>query len=165
MTARVDFGGYVPGAIGRIAELHGTHYAQSHGFGLYFEAKVARDLAEFLLRFDPARDFFRTVLADGQVVGSIAINGGRSGRAAHLRWFILAPEARGGGVGRRLLSEAVEFCRTRGFESVYLWTLAGLEPAGRLYREAGFSLAEEKLGTQWGKEIAEERLEMKFALA
>jgi len=33
--------GYVPGCIGRVAELHGTYYAENWGFGRYFEAKVA----------------------------------------------------------------------------------------------------------------------------
>ncbi len=33
--------GYVPGAIGRVAELHGTYYHAHWGFGLFFEAKVA----------------------------------------------------------------------------------------------------------------------------
>lgn len=33
--------GYIPGSIGRIAELHGTYYHDHWGFGLYFEAMVA----------------------------------------------------------------------------------------------------------------------------
>lgn len=160
MSEGFEVGGYEPGALGRIAELHGSLYAQSHGFGLYFEAKVARELAEFLQRFDPARDFFRTVRIGSRVAGSIAIDGGPAGETGHLRWFILAPEARGHGLGRRLLNDAVAFCRATGFTRVYLWTLAGLEPAGRLYRDAGFTLAEEALGEQWGRKIVEQRLEL-----
>ncbi len=40
----------MPGAIGRITELHGTDYQQHTGFGLYFESKVACELSEFLRR-------------------------------------------------------------------------------------------------------------------
>jgi hypothetical protein len=48
--------GYVPGSIGRISELHGTYYHEHWGFGVYFEAKVATELSEFLRRYDGNRD-------------------------------------------------------------------------------------------------------------
>ena len=38
--------GYVPGAIGRIAELHGVCYHDEWGFDLFFEAKMATELAD-----------------------------------------------------------------------------------------------------------------------
>jgi GNAT superfamily N-acetyltransferase len=95
-------------------------------------------------------------------LGSIAIDGGPTGSDAHLRCFIVDPAARGRGFGRRLLDEALAFCRERGFERVYLWTLAGLEPAGQLYRQAGFTLVEEVQGDQWGKSVMEQRLELRL---
>jgi hypothetical protein len=48
--------GYVPGSIGRISELHNTYYHDHWRFGVYFEAKVAAELSEFLTRFDEKRD-------------------------------------------------------------------------------------------------------------
>ena len=54
--------GYVPGAIGRVAQLHGRYYHEHWGFGLYFEAKVATELADFLGRYDAGRDGFWTQL-------------------------------------------------------------------------------------------------------
>jgi len=53
---RVDIKGYVPGAIGRIAELHAVYYHQVRGFGKFFEAKVAAELSEFVGRLDENRD-------------------------------------------------------------------------------------------------------------
>src|SRR5260370_1114449 len=50
--------GYIPGAIGRVVELHATYYAQQWSFGLFFEAKVATNLASFLSRFDEKHDGF-----------------------------------------------------------------------------------------------------------
>lgn len=161
----VEFGGYFPGALGQVAALHAVHYAKSHGLGLFLEARIARDMGDLLLRFDPARDFYRTVRSGNRLLGSIAIDGGRAGGDAHLRCFIVDPAARGRGFGRRLLDEALAFCRDRGFERVYLWTLAGLEPAGRLYRDVGFTLAEEVLGDQWGKSVVEQRLKMRLGRA
>ena len=50
--------GYVPGSIGRIAELHGTYYHENWGFGVFFEAKVASELAEFMGRYNDEQDGF-----------------------------------------------------------------------------------------------------------
>ena len=96
--------GYTPGSIGRVAELHGTYYSRHAGFGLYFEAKMAAELAGFLGRFDVERDGFWTVSHSGRIEGSIAIDGllGHD-TGAVLRWFIVSDELRGTGLGTRLL--------------------------------------------------------------
>ena len=43
------FTGYLPGAIGRIVELHANYYSLNWGFGLFFEARVAKEMSEFLI--------------------------------------------------------------------------------------------------------------------
>lgn len=156
--------GYVPGAIGRVAELHARYYSAHWGFGLFFEARVAAGLAEFLQRLNPERDGFWTVCRGGRVLGALAIDGlgakgGSSavGSGAHLRWFILAEELRGQGLGDRLMREAVGFCRRCGYPSVFLWTFQGLSAARRLYEKHGFRLAEEREGSQWGTVVLEQR--------
>ena len=158
--------GYVPGSIGRVAELHGTYYSRAWGFGLYFEAKVATELAAFLGRTDAACDGFWTVSRAGRVEGSIAIDGSRARgadhAAAHLRWFIVSDALRGTGVGSRLLEAAVGFCRGRGFPGVSLWTFEGLDAARHLYERAGFRLAEQRRGAQWGVEVNEQRFELRL---
>ncbi len=70
--------GYQPGAIGRIAELHGTYYADHWDFGLYFEAKVANELSEFLLRYDEKKDGIWLARRDGRIEGGIVIDGQRA---------------------------------------------------------------------------------------
>ncbi len=153
---------WTPGAIGDIAALHARTYAASHGFGAFFEAKVARELGDFLLRLDPARDLFRCALADGRVVGSIALDCGEDPDSAHLRWFILDPALRGRGLGRRWLAEAVDQARRVGVPEVYLWTLSGLDAAARLYADAGFVLDREVTADQWGRPVVERRLVLRF---
>jgi hypothetical protein len=54
----VRLSGYIPGAIGRIAELHGTYYYKHWGFDLFFESKVAIELSEFLQRLHEVHDGF-----------------------------------------------------------------------------------------------------------
>ncbi len=149
---------WAPGAIGDIAALHARTYAASHGFGAYFEAKVARELGDFLLRLDPARDLFRCAVGDGRVLGSIALDCGEDPASAHLRWFIMDPALRGRGLGRRWLDEAIGRARLVAMPEVHLWTLAGLDAAAHLYGAAGFVLDREVTAEQWGRSVTERRL-------
>lgn len=154
--------GYVPGCIGRIAELHASYYHRTAGFGLAFESKVARELADFCERYVAGRDGLWLALADGRIEGSIVIDGSHAASdGAHLRWFIVSDAVRGRGVGGRLLDSAMEFCRARGYERVYLWTFEGLDAARYLYERAGFRLAQQQRGRQWGTEVNEQRFELR----
>ncbi len=150
--------GYLPGAIGRVAEMHGRYYARTHGFGRFFEARVAGDMATFSARLDRPFNGLWLALDNGEIVGSVAVDGEDLGPGVgHLRWFILDDATRGAGVGRRLLAEAVSFCDRQHFSHVDLWTLRGLDAARKLYEDFGFTLAEEFVGEQWGKPITEQR--------
>ena len=154
-------GGLVPGAIGRVVELHGTYYYTHWGFGSFFEAKVAGELAKFIGRYDERRDGFWTAWVDGRVEGSITIDGIHAAHeGAHLRWFILSEAVRGKGVGNRLMGTAVDFCRNNRYDRVYLWTFEGLHAARHLYEKAGFALIEQYHGVQWGTRVNEQRFEL-----
>jgi GNAT superfamily N-acetyltransferase len=152
--------GYVPGAIGRIAELHGTYYASHWGFGLFFEAKVARELSAFLETHDARRDALWTATVDGRVEGGIVIDGAHAaGEGAHLRWFILSDTLHGKGVGRQLINRAVDFCIEKKYRKIVLWTFEGLDTARHLYESVGFRLACQQKGAQWGTEVNEQMFE------
>jgi GNAT superfamily N-acetyltransferase len=152
--------GYVPGSLGRVAELHGTYYHNHWGFGLFFEAKVANELSGFLKRYDESSDGFWTVSADDRVEGSIAIDGIHAeSEGAHLRWFIMSDALRGKGMGKGLIHTAISFCRSKGYKKIYLWTFEGLNAARHLYEKEGFRLVEEHRGAQWGTEVNEQRFE------
>ncbi|WP_298830691.1 GNAT family N-acetyltransferase [uncultured Piscinibacter sp.] len=149
--------GYRPGCIGRVVEMHAAYCARVAGFGLPFEAKVAAELAEFCLRFAPARDGLWLAHDDRAIHGSVAIDASHEPPGqAHLRWLITSDEARGHGVGSRLLGEAMAFCRARGHDSVYLWTFDQLHAARHLYEKHGFRLSRTQRGSQWGREVNEQ---------
>lgn len=153
--------GYVPGAIGRITELHATYYSKHWRFGLYFESKVATELSEFMSRFDEARDGFWVAKVGDEIVGSVAIDGSEAKtRAARLRWFIVAPEHQGSGMGHLLLREAVDFCKKASFRRIYLFSFAGLDAARHLYEKFGFILCEELEDNTWGKTVTEQTFEL-----
>ena len=127
--------GYVPGSIGRIAELHATYYSAAVGFGAPFEAKVATELAQFCLGYQSGRDGLWLVQQDGVIHGSVAIDGSHHDESgAHLRWFITSDALRGQGAGSQLLAAALAFCDARRYTTVYLWTFDGLRAARHLYK-------------------------------
>ncbi|MCF8104401.1 MAG: GNAT family N-acetyltransferase [Desulfohalobiaceae bacterium] len=153
--------GYRPGAIGRVVELHGRYYHQNWNFGLFFEGKVARDLSEFMDRYDEGRDGFWIADRNGRLEGSIAIDGVQAReQGAHLRWFIVSAALQGQGLGNRLLDEAMAFCKNMGYGRVYLWTFEGLQAARHLYEKAGFKLKEQYQGRGWGRQVNEQHFEL-----
>ncbi len=81
---------------------------------------------------------------------------------AQLRWLILHPDLQGCGIGRRLVEGALDFCRTRQYGSVFLWTIDFLGAALKLYTSAGFRLTETKTHRIWGRELTEERYELRL---
>jgi len=144
----IELTGYVPGAIGRVTELQATYYHTHWQLGLYFEAKAATELSAFLNRFDPTRDGAWFARIKGEIVGAIFIDGSDAeGEGARLRWFIVAPEYQGCGLGNRLMQEAVSFCRKAGYKRVYLTTFSGLNTARHLYEKFGFRLYHEEDGS------------------
>lgn len=150
--------GYQPGAIGRIAQMHGEYYARHHDFGAFFEGKVASGVAEFATRLSSPVNQIWLAMREGKIVGSVAIDGEDLGQQqAHLRWFILDDSCRGTGIGRRLLSEAMAFCDSGQFSDVQLWTFKGLDAARKLYESFGFTLTREWQGDQWGKMMTEQQ--------
>lgn len=156
--SQIEIQGYVPGAIGRIAELHGRYYSREWGFGKFFEAKVAAELAEFVSRLDKSQDGLWTVCLENRVQGAIAIDGIKARTdAAHLRWFILSTDLKGRGLGNQLIGRALGFCREKAYKKVFLWTFQGLDTARHLYEKHGFNLAEENKGSQWGTTVIEQK--------
>ncbi|MEH3062363.1 MAG: helix-turn-helix domain-containing GNAT family N-acetyltransferase [Methylobacterium radiotolerans] len=149
--------GYRAGALGRCAEMHARYYAREAGFGASFEALVASGLAEFSGRLDRSCNRLFLALQERRIVGTVAIDGEDMGPGiAHLRWFIVDDGVQGSGVGKGLLSAALEFCEAQGFEAIHLWTFRGLHAARHLYEARGFVLTEERLGRQWNAEVMEQ---------
>lgn len=155
--------GYVPGILGRITQLHAEYYSKHWGFGLFFESRVATDLAQFLERYDEARDGIWSASKNGHIVASIVIDGLHAAdQGAHLRWLIVSDDVRGHGLGSTLLSTALDFCRTKNYSRVHLHTFEGLDAARRLYEANGFTLLEQHKGMQWGTEVNEQTFALKL---
>ncbi len=151
-----------PGDLGEIIRLHGRVYAQEYGLGATFEQYVAAPLIEFL-RAPSEREHLWIAEIKDQIVGSIAIVAD-SDDVAQLRWFLVHPLSRGNGLGQMLLQEALAFCRSAGYRSVFLWTISNLTTAARKYHRAGFRKTESKAGNRWGVDVVEEKYELDLSL-
>lgn len=157
----VEWRGYEPGVIGKIIELHATYYHTYWGFDVSFETQEARELADFMSRFNPKTDCLWAAYLDGAFAGSIAIDGlKKDTEGARLRWLIVEPSFQGRGIGQELIRKAIDFCRAAGHEKVFLLTFKGLEAARHLYEQAGFVLTHEYGADQWGSTIKEQKYEL-----
>lgn len=151
--------GLEPGDIGYIIYLHGVLYAQEYALDKTFEGDVAIRMGEFARIYDPRKDYFAVAELDGKIVGSIVING-LSEETAQLRWFLVHPDARGRGLGHKLIDGALAFCRERGFKKVNLWTISELKAAAHLYRQAGFTVTRDETHEIWGAPRTEQEYEL-----
>lgn len=146
-----------PGDIGRIVYLHGTLYPE-RGWDHTFEAYVAVPLGEFASRSNP-REKVWLVDVDEQLEGSLAIVEA-SETEAQLRWLLLTPRLRGRGIGRKIVEEAIAFCRASGYASLFLWTVEGLDASAALYASLGFRLVRSEPRELWGAHVVEQRYEL-----
>lgn len=132
--------GYRPGAIGRIAELHGRYYADAWGSGAAFEIQIARALCVFFEE-DRGDRLFLTAHAADRLIGSFAVLVTQPGRA-QVRFVIVDPAYQGRRAGRAMLDAAFDWCRNRGIVTLFLWTAEGLPASRTMYERAGFRVVE-----------------------
>ena len=161
MSSEIKIQGYYPGVVGKITEIHAVYYHEQWGFDASFETQVGRELSIFIGEFDENRDGLWVATAGGKFVGSVAIDGHNArAEGARLRWFIVAPEFQNAGLGKKLISCAVEFCKKMQYPKIFLWTFEGLNAARRLYEARNFRLSEAHEVLQWGQQITEQKFEL-----
>ncbi|MBY8992610.1 MAG: GNAT family N-acetyltransferase, partial [Candidatus Lokiarchaeota archaeon] len=124
-----------------------------------FEAYVAKYMSEFIENYDANNEHLWIVEKDTDIVGSIAIVK-VDDEIAQLRWFLVEPYARNKGIGTKLIYEALNFCRNKGYQKVVLGTISELKTARKIYIKNGFQLIESKTHRIWGRDLTEENWEL-----
>jgi GNAT superfamily N-acetyltransferase len=152
---RITLRQHRPGDMGRVVHRHGALYAQEYGWDERFEALVAGIVAKFVQHFDPLRERCWIAELDGKPVGSVFLV--KQGKAtAKLRLLLVEPEARGLGIGRRLVQECMRFAREKGYRRLVLWTQSNLDAARAIYRSAGFSRVRTEKHASFGVKLTGE---------
>jgi GNAT superfamily N-acetyltransferase len=137
--APVQLRSHRPGDIGWITHRHGALYAQEYGWDEKIEALVAGIAAKFVENFDPAREHCWIAEQDGNILGSVMLVK-KTAAIGKLRLLYVEPDARGLGVGSRLVRECIRFAEDVGYRKLTLWTNSMLLAARRLYEREGFRL-------------------------
>ena len=154
--------GYRPGFLARSLQMHMDFYHPMVAWGRAFETSLARDFGLIIDRLstnpndqiwaavrEPVmpggkEEIVGTILLDAHCIGLVDAEGlGQSG-VAHIRGFIVDEDARGLGVGKKLMDALMQFVIQRGFEKVVLYTMGALTAAVHLYRSHGFEVEEDR---------------------
>jgi GNAT superfamily N-acetyltransferase len=142
-----------------LVERHQTLYAADEGFDDTFGPLVRDILDAFVADHDPSCEAGWIAEEAGRPLGSIFCVR-TDAETAKLRLFLLVPEARGKGLGRRLLNTCLGFARSRGYRRMALWTHESHEAACALYARSGFRLTRSVPVHSFGVDLVEQSWEI-----
>jgi ribosomal protein S18 acetylase RimI-like enzyme len=86
----------------------------------------------------------------------------QSARVAKLRLLIVDPEARGLGLGKRLVKACIGFARAAGYRKLVLWTQSELAAARAIYEKLGFRKVRSEPHRSFGKRLTGEYWALKL---
>jgi DNA-binding MarR family transcriptional regulator/GNAT superfamily N-acetyltransferase len=146
------------GDYGWVVERHGALYGAEYGFDARFEGDVAAIVAGYVANYRPGLERAWIAARDGVRCGSAFVV--RDDDAtARLRLLFLEPDARGSGLGRRLVRACIDFARAAGYTTMVLWTHSILTAARAIYQSEGFVLTETAENAAWGPVLTSETWE------
>ena len=159
------------GDIGWVIGRHGALYAREYAWDWRFEALVARIAADFVDRFDAAREACWIAERSGSNVGCVFLVQARDETKDHavvegtaqLRMLLVEPSARGLRIGARLVDECERFARARGYHRIVLWTHSILTAARAIYRRAGYAMTDSEPHESFGHPLVGETWELTLA--
>lgn len=134
---------------------HGVLYTQEAGFDASFEALVAEIVADFVETHDPSCERGWIAERAGQRLGCIFCVR-LDGATAKLRLFLVEPETRGTGLGKRLLDTCLGFAKDCGYARLTLWTHESHRAACALYRARGFGCISSIPVRSFGQDLVEQ---------
>ncbi|WP_170759198.1 GNAT family N-acetyltransferase [Ruegeria lacuscaerulensis] len=138
-----------------LVEQHGRLYERDEGFDASFAKLVRRILDGYVSSHDPAREGGWIAERAGERLGSIFCVA-LDDQTAKLRLFLLVPEVRGLGLGKRMLDTCMDFARGAGFTEMKLWTHESHRAACGLYKATGWQLTESRDVHSFGVDLVEQ---------
>lgn len=135
-----------------LVDKHRVIYAHTDGFDDSFGDLVENVLDGFLAAHDPRHEHGWIAEKQGQRLGSIFCVR-LDERTAQLRLFLLVPEARGKGLGLRMLRHCMWFAQAHGYSAMRLWTHQSHKAACALYKAQGWQCIETKPVRSFGQDL------------
>lgn len=142
-----------PGDLGWVVHRQGFLYGKEYGWDWTFEGLLGAIVGKYVETHDPSCERCWIAEMDGEVAGSVFVVRADDADTAKLRMLYVEPWARGHGLGRRLVDEAIRFARARGYKKMVLWTNDILTAARRIYEQSGFVLVSEEPHRSYGKDL------------
>lgn len=98
--------------------------------------------------YQKERSAYFVLLEDEQVVGGagIAPLAGEQPEICELQKMYFLAQARGRGLGQKMINYCLTFAKAQGFELCYLETLPYMKEAQKLYRKTGFDYIDGPMG-------------------
>ncbi|MER5914048.1 bifunctional helix-turn-helix transcriptional regulator/GNAT family N-acetyltransferase [Streptomyces sp. NPDC001982] len=142
-----------PGDLGWIVQRNAALYAAEYGWNTDYEGLVARIVADFAEDHDPHLERVWIAELNRRAVGCVMCVRDDTPATARLRLLLVEPEARGLGIGDRLVEAVIDFARGVGYRDLVLWTNDILASARRIYQRHGFVLIAEKPHRSFGRDL------------
>ncbi len=146
---------FVPADSQWLVARHQDLFALEQGFDTSFGPVLAGVLQRYCESRDPACECGWVAVAGRRRIGS-AFCIRHDARTARLRLFFLTPEARGRGLGKRLLRESMQFARLAGYSRMMLKTHENKEKSGSLYAAFGWEQTMSRPVHAYGADLLEQ---------
>ena len=143
------------GDLGLVASRQGLIYEQEYGWDKTYEALVAKILVEFVGRNDAVNERAWIAESHDTILGSVYLMK-EDAETARLRLLYVEQQARGLGLGKKLVSECTVFARAAGYKRIVLWTQSTLTAARKLYVGEGYELIKQDPHHSLGKDLVGE---------
>ncbi len=134
-------------------------YADEYGWDGTYEGLAAEIVAQFIKNYDPKREQAWVAEEDGERVGAVFV-ARESDEIVRLRLLHVEWQARGLGIGKRLVEECIRFARQAGYQKMTLWTQSILHAARHIYKKAGFHVVHEEKHHSFGMDLTAETWEL-----
>lgn len=155
---------FAPSDLQWLVARHQNLYAREAGFDSRFGGVVAEVLHGFCAGHDPACERGWLAEQSGRRLGSVFCMR-EDAHTARLRLFLLTPEARGQGLGKRLLRECMGFARAAGYRGMMLKTHESHRAACALYQAFGWQLHGSRPVRSYGQDLVEQTWRIQFQTA
>jgi GNAT superfamily N-acetyltransferase len=149
-----------PGDLGWVVMAHSEVYADEFGWDTSFEALVARIVADYADGDGHPGQAAWIAEVEGRRVGCVFCVADDRPATAKLRILLVHPDGRGGGLGRRLVEQCLDFARDAGYQRMRLWTNHPLTAARRIYLDCGFVLTDEEPHHSFGVDLVGQTYEL-----